>query len=139
MKDKGLLEIEQLYEQWRHRDNLGWASAPLTITVSSVLVGIAYGYIPDSKPIVRSFILLLAIVWSSSMFIMICKNLLFMRGTQEILKQKCFNVPLFPVPKDAKWLKFMKGIVVFKLILFVDAILIVALCYMLIETLFSVL
>jgi len=36
-----LLEIDQLYENWRHRDNLGWASAPLTITVSGVLIGIA--------------------------------------------------------------------------------------------------
>jgi len=134
-----LLEIEQLYEQWRHRDNLGWTSAPLTITVSGVLIGIAYGYIPDSKPLVRALILGLAIVWTFSMFIMLGKNLLFMRGTkEEILAKKGFNAPIFPVPKDEKWLKAIKGIVVFKLILLIDVTLIIALCYMLVETLIYV-
>jgi len=135
MKEKELLEIEQLYEMWRHRDNLYWASAPVSIIVSGVLVGIAYGYIPDSKPMVRSLVLVLTIIWTASMFIMICKNELFIRGTRERLRKRDFNVPLYPTPKDVGGLKFIKGVVVFKLMFLMYIMLISVFCYMLVETL----
>jgi len=73
------------------------------------------------------------------MFIMLGKNLLYMWGTKEkILEKKGFNVPIFPVPKGEKWLKAIEDIGVFKLILLIDVILIIALCYMLVETLIYV-
>lgn len=132
---KALAEIEQLYEQWRHRDRLGWASAPVAITVSGVLVGIAYGYIPDSNPIVRSLILVLAIMWTFSMFIMITKNLELMRGTVEKLKGRDFDAPLFHYRKDRAMAKFAEKITVFELMLFLHIFLVLALCYMVAVTL----
>ena len=134
MEEKELIEIEQLYEQWRHRDKLLWSSAPISLTIAGILVAVAYQYVPDSEYKIRALIITLAIIWVFTMVVMLCKNMIYQKGTEELLGGK--DIVLHK-PNDFSWYfkPFSWMPAAYELVLLVDSILILALCYMLADIL----
>jgi hypothetical protein len=79
------LEYKECSEDWRNRDRLIWATLPIAATIDGVLVGVAYGYIKDNKP-VRFLILLIGVVLTLVMLISLIRHRMYQQGSEEQIR-----------------------------------------------------
>jgi hypothetical protein len=80
------IEYKECSEDWRHRDRLIWATLPVAATVAGVIVGVAYGYIPDDKLWIRLCLLLIGVFLTLVMLISLIKHRLFQEGSREQIR-----------------------------------------------------
>jgi hypothetical protein len=76
-------ELKECSEDWRHRDRLIWATLPVAATVGAVIVGVAYGQIPDDKLWIRLCILLIGVVLTLVMLISLIRHRMYQEGSEE--------------------------------------------------------
>jgi hypothetical protein len=77
------IEYKECSEDWRNRDRLIWATLPVAATVAGVIVGVAYGQIPDDKLWIRLCLLLLGVFLTLVMLISLIKHRFFQQGSEE--------------------------------------------------------
>jgi hypothetical protein len=77
------IEYKECSEDWRHRDRLIWATLPIAATAGGVIVGIAYGQIPDDKLPIRFFTLVVGVILTSVMLISLIRHRMFQEGSGE--------------------------------------------------------
>jgi len=80
------IEYKECSEDWRHRDRLIWATLPIEATAGGVIVGIAYGQIPDDKLWIRLCLLLIGVVLTLVMLISLIRHRMFQEGSQEQIR-----------------------------------------------------
>ena len=77
-------EYRELSEDWRHRDQMIWATPTVIITVSVVLMGIAFQI---SNLFVRLVILLAGLFWTFAMIHALIKHHYYQKGSEEKLRE----------------------------------------------------
>ena len=77
-----LNEYHECSEDWRNRDQMIWATPAVIVTVSVILVGVAFQI---SDLFVRLGILVAGLVWTSAMIHGLIKHHLYQKGSEEIL------------------------------------------------------
>ena len=77
------IEYKECSEDWRHRDRLIWAALPIAATAGGVIVGIAYGQIPDDKLLIRFFTLVVGVILTSVMLISLIRHCMYQKGSEE--------------------------------------------------------
>ena len=80
------VEYKECSEDWRHRDRLIWATLPIAATAGSVIVGIAYGQIPDDKLPIRFFTLVVGVILTIVMLVSLIRHRLYQEGSQEQIR-----------------------------------------------------
>jgi purine-cytosine permease-like protein len=68
-------QYRQLREDWRHYDKLIWGASSIVITITGIMIGIAYGTIENLW--VRAGLLGVAAFWTFTLFISIVKHRFF--------------------------------------------------------------
>ena len=68
-------QYRQLREDWRHYDRLIWGAPSIVITITGIVIGIAYGTVENL--LVRAGLLFAASLWTFTLFISIRKHRLF--------------------------------------------------------------
>lgn len=80
------IEYRECSEDWRHRDRLIWATLPIAATVAGVIVGVAYGQIPDDKLGIRFFILVIGVFLTLVMLISLIRHHRYQEGSEEQIR-----------------------------------------------------
>ena len=86
------IEYNECSEDWRNRDRLIWATLPVAVTVSGVIIGVAYGYIPDSELMIRLLVLLMGGAFAIVMLISLVKHRYYQEGSEEQIKRLQFRL-----------------------------------------------
>ena len=86
------IEYNECSEDWRNRDRLIWATLPVAVTVSSVIIGVAYGSIPNSELEIRLLVLLMGGAFAVVMLISLVKHRYYQEGSEEQIKRLQFRL-----------------------------------------------
>ena len=87
------IEYKECSEDWRNRDRMIWATFPVIVTVSSVILGIAYGYITSNDLLwIRLLILLIGFLFCFVLLVLLVKHRYYQEGSEEMMLNLLKNV-----------------------------------------------
>ena len=93
------VEYKECSTDWRFRDRLVWATPPVLITVSSILLGVAYGTLSDNAE-ARTVVLAIGTLFAFLMTLSLVRHRMFQEGSRELMDNLR---PLFLPPIPLEW------------------------------------
>lgn len=133
MTIKDEIEYHELCNDWRHRDQLIWATPSIVVTIGGILIGVAFGTINDLR--IRAIVLFLAMIWSMVMTHALIKHHYFQEGSADKIKKISGEMLRKFSPHKRNPLEKVSA---YLLILFSSSIVVIVITGLLLYTLYSI-